>query len=102
MCRLFEIWCGILIIKKFRKITKKHNYKSIHEKNGIQKERENYQNSEISIDFCFFSSIGKEEGKYFGIDVFLISLHHLRKNKQASGREKDMNDLKWLDKYTEK
>ncbi|MBW2005584.1 MAG: nucleotidyltransferase [Deltaproteobacteria bacterium] len=42
----------------------------------------------------------RQKGKYFGVDVYLISLPHLRKNKRASGREKDIEDLKWLDKYS--
>ena len=31
-----------------------------------------------------------------GIDVNLISLHHLKVNKQASGRYKDLDDIEHL------
>jgi len=32
-----------------------------------------------------------------GVDVALISLHHLKVNKAASGRPKDLDDLQHLD-----
>ena len=31
-----------------------------------------------------------------GVDVNLISLHHLKVNKQASGRYKDLDDIEHL------
>lgn len=47
------------------------------------------------VDFqeCFAERV---EDTLDGVTVNLISLHHLKKNKKASGRYKDLNDLENL------
>jgi len=39
--------------------------------------------------------------KYFGIDVNIISLEDLIKNKKESGRKKDLYDIDWLEQYSQ-
>lgn len=47
----------------------------------------------VEFDECF---AGKEFVNLDGISVKLISLYHLKINKKASGRFKDLNDLENL------
>jgi len=49
--------------------------------------------SGVDFDSCFQQ---KEPGKIDGIEVNIIDLENLRKNKKASGRYKDLNDLENL------
>jgi len=49
--------------------------------------------SGVDFDSCFQQ---KEPGKIDGIEVNIINLENLRKNKKASGRYKDLNDLENL------
>ena len=55
-----------------------------------------------SISGVEFSEANKEkmEGIYLGIKTFFISLDQIMQNKKASGREKDLQDIKWLKKYS--
>lgn len=55
-----------------------------------------------SISGVEFSEAYKEkmEGIYLGIKTFFISLDQILQNKKASGREKDLQDIKWLKKYS--
>ena len=39
-------------------------------------------------------------GKYFNIDADFISLDDLIINKKSSNREKDLEDLRWIEKYS--
>ena len=47
----------------------------------------------MNFDECYDSQI---EGNIDGVDVKLIDLEHLKINKKASGRHKDLNDLEHL------
>jgi predicted nucleotidyltransferase len=47
----------------------------------------------VTFDTCFQ---GRTEGVLNGVSVHLISLHHLKVNKKASGRYKDLADLENL------
>jgi len=49
--------------------------------------------SGVDFDTCFQQ---KEQGKIDGIEINIIDLENLRKNKKASGRYKDLNDLENL------
>jgi len=49
--------------------------------------------SGVEFDECYKSRIVDEFG---GIEVNVINLEHLKKNKKASGRTKDMADLEQL------
>ncbi len=42
----------------------------------------------------------KVKGKYLGVTAYFISIPDLLKNKRASGREKDLQDIKWVLKYS--
>jgi len=42
----------------------------------------------------------KVKGKYLDITANFISISDLVKNKRASGREKDIQDIKWVRKYS--
>ena len=44
----------------------------------------------------------RTQGEYLGIKADFISLKDLIKNKKACGREKDLQDLKWIKKYSKK
>ena len=47
----------------------------------------------VSFDDCYLSRV---EDELDGVKVNLIDLEHLKINKQASGRYKDLNDLEHL------
>ena len=47
----------------------------------------------VTFDECYMA---RETAVIDGQSVKLISLHHLRRNKQASGRHKDLDDLEHL------
>jgi hypothetical protein len=47
----------------------------------------------VEFDECFAE---KENVDLDGVQTNLISLHHLKINKKASGRYKDLNDLENL------
>ena len=49
--------------------------------------------SGVAFDKCYAERV---VDKIDGIDVNLISLKHLKVNKKASGRLKDLNDLEHL------
>ena len=49
--------------------------------------------SGVDFDLCYQQ---KNLGKVDGVEVNIIDLDNLRKNKKASGRYKDMNDLENL------
>jgi len=49
--------------------------------------------SGVSFDECFAERI---DATLDGVDVSLINLDHLKKNKRASGRHKDLADLEQL------
>ena len=49
--------------------------------------------SGVDFDSCYQQ---KKHGKIDGVEVNIIDLDNLRKNKQASGRYKDLNDLENL------
>ncbi|MBI3945984.1 MAG: hypothetical protein HY321_08700 [Armatimonadetes bacterium] len=49
--------------------------------------------SGVSFDEC---CAGRVVDTLDGVEVDLISLRHLKMNKQASGRHKDLNDLEYL------
>ena len=49
--------------------------------------------SGVSFDECYAECLREE---FDDVTVTLISLPHLRQNKQASGRYKDLNDLEHL------
>jgi hypothetical protein len=49
--------------------------------------------SGVAFDDCYAEHI---VDTFDGVEVNLISLHHLKLNKQASGRHKDLNDLEHL------
>ena len=49
--------------------------------------------SGVSFDECY---VARVQETFEGVKVNLISLHHLRINKKASGRYKDLNDLEPL------
>ena len=51
--------------------------------------------SGVDFDSCYQQ---KKHGKIDGIEVNIIDLENLRKNKKASGRYKDLNDLENLPK----
>ena len=42
----------------------------------------------------------KVKGKYFGVSVNFISMEDMIKNKKASGRKKDLDDINWIQKYS--
>ena len=42
----------------------------------------------------------KVRGKYLDVTAYFISISDLVKNKRASGREKDIQDIKWVRKYS--
>ena len=42
----------------------------------------------------------KVKGHYFGIATYFVSVSDLIKNKKASGRDKDIQDIKWIQKYS--
>ena len=44
----------------------------------------------------------KIEADYFGMKTSIISLSDILKNKRSSGRKKDRDDLKWIEKYSKK
>ena len=54
-----------------------------------------------SISGISFRSAYKNraKGKYFDIDANFISLSDLIVNKKSSKREKDLEDLRWIEKY---
>lgn len=49
--------------------------------------------SGVSFDECYRERM---ETTIDGVDVPMIALHHLKENKRASGRHKDLEDLKRL------
>ena len=49
--------------------------------------------SGVGFDECYAERV---TGKIDGVDVNVISLKHLKANKKASGRLKDLNDLEHL------
>lgn len=49
--------------------------------------------SGVDFDECFAERI---TDTISGVEVNVISLHHLKENKRASGRHKDLNDLEHL------
>ncbi len=51
--------------------------------------------SGVDFDSCYQQ---KKHGKIDGVEVNIIDLENLRKNKTASGRYKDLNDLENLPK----
>jgi hypothetical protein len=51
--------------------------------------------SGVDFDPCYQQ---KKHGKIDGVEVNIIDLENLRKNKTASGRYKDLNDLENLPK----
>jgi hypothetical protein len=42
----------------------------------------------------------KVEGKYLGVSANFISVKDIIKNKKASGRKKDLEDIEWIKKYS--
>jgi hypothetical protein len=52
--------------------------------------------SGVEFDECYAA---RTMGILDGIDVPIISLPHLKANKKASGRHKDLNDLQHLSKH---
>ncbi len=44
----------------------------------------------------------KVKGNYLGVDTYFISQEDLIKNKSTAGREKDLEDIKWIKKYSSK
>ena len=50
--------------------------------------------SGVGFDECYAERVA---GKIDGVDVNVISLKHLKANKRASGRLKDLNDLEHLE-----
>ena len=37
---------------------------------------------------------------YFGVQTFILSLDDLIKNKEVSGRKKDLQDIEWIKQYS--
>jgi hypothetical protein len=44
----------------------------------------------------------KIEGSYLGVTAYFIALDDLIINKQIAGRDKDLNDIKWIEQYPSK
>ena len=42
----------------------------------------------------------RAEGKYLGVNAKFISLKDLLKNKKSTGREKDLEDIRWIQRYS--
>lgn len=42
----------------------------------------------------------KVEGQYLGVKAHFISIGDLIRNKEASGRKKDLDDIDWIKKYS--
>ncbi|HEX9935037.1 MAG TPA: hypothetical protein VGB38_07565 [bacterium] len=51
----------------------------------------------------FSSSYKKKiKGTYSGVSTHFVSVQDLLKNKRASGRENDLQDVQWIRKYAKK
>ena len=44
----------------------------------------------------------KVRGNYLGVKANFISIEDLIKNKEMAGRDKDLEDIKWIKKYSSK
>ena len=55
-----------------------------------------------SIDGLHFIEAYKKRVSvdYLGVPTFILSLADLIKNKKASGRKKDLQDLEWIEQYS--
>ena len=55
-----------------------------------------------SIDGLHFIEAYKKRVRvdYLGVPAFILSLEDLIKNKKASGRKKDLQDLEWIEQYS--
>lgn len=51
------------------------------------------------IDFSAAYS-RRVRGNYLGVDAYFISIDDLLKNKEIAGRDKDLEDVKWIIKYS--
>jgi len=42
------------------------------------------------------------KGNYLGVETYFASIDDILKNKESSGRKKDLEDIGWIRKYGKK